>query len=195
MARETGKHADDDLLESFSLKTLAEEDAAPLEEHLLVCDMCRQRLSETDGYVSAMRTAAARQRAAGTSRRPARYAVLAAAACLLLMAGVEWQMRTRSGTPVEIALSAVRGPEQVLRLPPGRPIRMKLDLDGVAAAPEYWVEVVNAAGVRKWKGELKASSQGAELLMPDRLGAGDYFVRLYSTTGELLREYNLRIET
>src|SRR6266508_4550996 len=110
MAREIGKHVDDDLLESISLKTLAEEDAAPLEEHLLVCDMCRQRLSETDGYVSAMRTAAARQRAAGTSRRPARYAVLAAAACLLLMAGVEWQMRTRSGTPVEIALSAVRGP-------------------------------------------------------------------------------------
>jgi predicted anti-sigma-YlaC factor YlaD len=43
----TGQIAEDDL-EADALDRLAEPDAAPLEEHLLVCEDCRERLAGRD---------------------------------------------------------------------------------------------------------------------------------------------------
>jgi anti-sigma factor RsiW len=51
------KHIDDHALELYSLNRLAEPDAAPVEEHLLVCGKCRERLAGWDEYVGAMRAA------------------------------------------------------------------------------------------------------------------------------------------
>lgn len=50
-------HIDEDGLELYALGRLAEAHAAPVEEHLLVCEECRQRLAEWDTYVAAMRAA------------------------------------------------------------------------------------------------------------------------------------------
>ena len=52
-----GPHPTDDDLELYALDRLAEAAAAPVEEHLLVCAPCRERLAGWDEYVSAMRTA------------------------------------------------------------------------------------------------------------------------------------------
>lgn len=48
-----------DDLELYALDRLAEPDAAPVEEHLLVCEECRERLTECNAYVRAMRGALA----------------------------------------------------------------------------------------------------------------------------------------
>ena len=50
----TGQITEDDL-ERYALNRLPETDAAPLEEHLLVCEECRARLAEWGQYVGAMR--------------------------------------------------------------------------------------------------------------------------------------------
>jgi anti-sigma factor RsiW len=50
-------HIQDDDLELYALDRLPEPDAAPVEEHLLVCGACRERLTEWDEYVAAMRAA------------------------------------------------------------------------------------------------------------------------------------------
>lgn len=52
-------HITDDDLELYAMDRLAEPDAAPFEEHLLVCEECRARLAGWDAYVSAMRAAMA----------------------------------------------------------------------------------------------------------------------------------------
>jgi len=44
----TGDHIPDELLAEYSQGTLAEADVAKLEEHLLVCEECRLRLTEFD---------------------------------------------------------------------------------------------------------------------------------------------------
>jgi anti-sigma factor RsiW len=51
------KHIDDHVLELYSLDRLAEPYAAPVEEYLLVCGKCRERLAGWDEYVRAMRAA------------------------------------------------------------------------------------------------------------------------------------------
>jgi len=53
------KHASDDALEAYILRTLPEMEVAPFEMHVLVCPLCLVRLAETVEFVTAMRAAAA----------------------------------------------------------------------------------------------------------------------------------------
>ena len=50
-------HADEDSLERYSLGRFREDGADPLEEHLLTCQACRDRLGHLDRYHRAIRSA------------------------------------------------------------------------------------------------------------------------------------------
>jgi anti-sigma factor RsiW len=52
-----GIHICEDDLECYALGRLPEAQQAPLEEHLLVCADCRDRLDEWNDYTRAMRAA------------------------------------------------------------------------------------------------------------------------------------------
>ncbi len=55
-------HVDEEALERYAMGALGEEDEAPIEEHLLLCGGCRNRLTEIDGFLKALR-----QRPEGTT--------------------------------------------------------------------------------------------------------------------------------
>jgi len=57
MASQPANHVTDELLELYSLDRLSGADLERIEEHLLVCPECRERLKETDAFVKAMRGA------------------------------------------------------------------------------------------------------------------------------------------
>src|SRR5438552_18331838 len=59
MARELNSHLDDGDIEKYSMGGPRDSEAASLEEHLLICEHCQQRLAESDVYVADMRGAAA----------------------------------------------------------------------------------------------------------------------------------------
>ena len=48
-------HIDDETLERYAMKQLPETEAAPVEEHLLVCHHCQDRLAEIDRLLAALR--------------------------------------------------------------------------------------------------------------------------------------------
>jgi len=50
-------HISDDSLEQYTMGTLPEPDLNLVEEHLLICEECQDRLKATDAYVVAMRSA------------------------------------------------------------------------------------------------------------------------------------------
>ena len=52
-------HIGEDDLEQYAMRTLPESACATLEEHLLICWVCRDRLESTNQYVAAMKLAAA----------------------------------------------------------------------------------------------------------------------------------------
>jgi anti-sigma factor RsiW len=56
-------HATEEGLERYSMGTLSEAEAEVLEEDLLVCTACQERLTETDRYVRAVRETASKLRA------------------------------------------------------------------------------------------------------------------------------------
>jgi hypothetical protein len=44
-------HVSEDVLETYAMGMLSDEDCAPLEEHLLLCCICQRRLEQTDEYI------------------------------------------------------------------------------------------------------------------------------------------------
>jgi anti-sigma factor RsiW len=48
-------HATDEALELYALKLLNDDDAASLEEHLLICELCRSSLIEVDREIAVLR--------------------------------------------------------------------------------------------------------------------------------------------
>jgi Fe2+ or Zn2+ uptake regulation protein len=53
---------DEEVAEKYSLGQLSARKTADVEEHLLVCDSCRQVVTVCDSFVAAMRSAAAKLR-------------------------------------------------------------------------------------------------------------------------------------
>ncbi len=51
-------HMDAEEIERYSLGDLPEREAAPFDEHLLICGLCRTKVEASDAYLAAMRGAA-----------------------------------------------------------------------------------------------------------------------------------------
>lgn len=207
MPNDNASHLDDEEIESYSggKATKAQEEA--WEEHLLLCETCRDRLEFSETFANAMEAAAALQvrdprgiREPGWNLNrlfPAFPVFAALAAAALIVAAWFGLGKFRPGafpgnsTPAVVTLYSVRGSE-VVSAPAGRPITLHLDLTALPQTPKYRLEVVDAAGNSAWEEEVKVSSQFATASVPAQK-PGSYFVRLYSPAGELLREYALAI--
>jgi len=207
-------HPTDEGLEQFALGRLAEADVAPLEKHLLICSACQDKLLELDEYVEAMRIALTELEAEsqpawqGLLRKifqlpeilkPTRTAAVVALAALLVIMLPVWQA---GEDPHDLRLEAYRGAEQPLMAtaPAGQPLRLSVDLTGLAPGPVYVVEIVDSSGRSVWEAPVQGSSDVA-IAEPGRaLAAGQYWTRVYEQVasgqrrGELLREFGLRIE-
>lgn len=189
-------HLSDDDLERYSLNALPEPRLAEAEEHLLVCPECRERVEETDAYVAGMRAAAARFR-----RREARFPIwsfprpvwaMAACAAALVVAGVTMRPPGAAPEPVAVRLEAARGHMAVhAAAPAGRPLELAMDLTELPAHPGYRIEVVDERGRRVWDGTASVRGGRLAAAVPARFPRGRYYVRLYSPSSELLREYGL----
>jgi hypothetical protein len=198
MRPENERHPDDEQMESYSAGSLPEEARGPFEEHLLLCDLCQDRLTESDAYVAAIKEAARRLKPGLKAPRmwwevPRFIPVLAAAAVLAAVALLGVWARLPSGPEpaLWVTLEANRGVIQA-HAPAGRPLVLRLDPEGL---PEtrgpYGLEIVDRGGGRAWHGAAAPGRIG-EVSVPG-LAPGVYFVRVSAASGELLREYGLEV--
>jgi hypothetical protein len=191
MFRDNSLHPSDDLIERYAMGNTPEDVSGPVEEHLLTCGRCRERVEASSGYIAAMRGAASQIRAGRRARdhRP----LLALAATVLLAAGVwVWSPLVSLGrSPVyTVQLSATRGAGLWAHAPADRQLQLAPDRTGLPGAPAFQVEVVDALGSPVWHGEIRAT-QGYVTVPAPR--PGTYFVRIYGLDRTLLREYGLEI--
>ena len=192
MHPEIERHPDEDQIERYSLGEMGEAELAPLECHLLTCDSCRRRVAESDAYVSAMRQAAAAVRADGARRRRRFRGLprLAPAFALAAVAFLAVWIWSHSGhpaySPAQVVLTAMRGAPAPNGAPAGRPLALTPDLNGIPAGQAYRLEVVDPTGAPVWRGPYPGPA------VPG-LAKGRYFVRLYGSAGDLLREYGMEV--
>jgi len=194
-------HVQAEELELYCLGRLTEVRCAPLEEHLLWCEICRDRLTTTENYVAAMRQAGLQWSAQAEDRAaevtpirprggswPGRLAPFLVAAIMVVCAVVWSSHRSHLATPpFAVELTAVRGaaPGPV---PAGRRLLLELDLTGLSDGRPFAGEVVDRSGRR-----VAEFAVGAPAPL-QALAPGGYFVRIYKSSGELLREYALTVQ-
>lgn len=212
MARQEQGCLSEEALELYALGRLPEEEVAPLEEHLLVCAACQDRLAETDAYVRAMRQAARKFMMLPPSRwqllwarftrwfeNPA-VAWTAAAACVVVIALLGPRLLfgpARGGTaPITVLLEASRGAEKagISTAPAGKPLQLALDARGLPTQSCCRVEVVDSEGQRVTGAVVREEKQQVGLRLQP-LAKGRYWVRLYAAPPEdaLLREFGLEV--
>ena len=205
------EHATEETLELYSLETLPEAETEVLEEHLLVCPECQQRLTGTDVYVRHMQAAAAKLRTEGPGRRAGGFvgvfawpAPVWAAVVVICLLGLGWAVIGKKSilpvqsAPIAVALQAVRGVEDTstASVPEGRPLTLEADLTGLPAEELLEMELVDAGGHPAHRSGVKPEGRRAVLPIPSGLSEGTYWVRLYTAgpRNELLREYALRVQ-
>jgi hypothetical protein len=122
---------------------------------------------------------------------------LLAAAMLLVLAGtaVTWRMQLSETTaPVAtVRLIALRGEEYVASAPSDRPLNLVCDRTDLPADLSFRAEVVDSSGRQMWNGSVGIADQNLSIRVDRPLHAGAYWVRLYSSAGQLLREFGLNV--
>lgn len=201
---QSADHVPEEELEQYCLGSLVETRCARLEEHLLLCETCRDRLTETENYIAAMRQAGrqsgkqhAEQSAAGIvagrARRewwPGHLVPAFVITALLVVCAAVWSGRhpgIPAPLPFAVELTAVRGSAPA-QAPAGRPLLLELDLTGLSDVQPLTGQVVDGWGGRR--AEFPVAAQVRLKALPP----GGYFVRIHKTSGELLREYALTVK-
>lgn len=195
------RHPSEDLLEEYSFGRLDERAAAPLEEHLLLCERCRDSLELVEGFIQELKSAIlARGGAHRTAIRPVaslarNIAWGAALSVLVLIATLAWPSREPTA-PTTIALASFRGSQAVAmaRGPAGRSLELALDAAGIGNSVRCRVEVVTVSGEKAWDGASNPQDGKLLALVPKGLRSGSYWVRLYASGNELVREFGLRLD-
>jgi hypothetical protein len=192
-------HIEEEDLERYSKQVLDEESAALVETHLLVCQNCQQRLVEVEAYTVAMKYAAlsllAEERSAARKRWtffPRLIPTFAAVALLAVAVVTLPLVRTSNQAPVPVSLQTMRGTANLAIAPALRPLRLDLDLTGLAPAPVYNIELVAQTGEDVWNTTLKSEGAEVPVTIPAQRG-GVYFVRVALPSGQTIREYALQI--
>ncbi len=211
-------HLTEEAMETYALGRLADPDAELLEEHLLLCHDCQDRLRQVDEFVAAFRVAADRTegkqdaqtppgRRLGPSLRASLFSFFrswrplysiggAVAAAALVVAMLPREPRP-AAAPVRIELNAIRGMVPEVRLPsPGSALQLSLDLTGLPTAGRFTLELAAASGQVLWT-ETVARPEGGPLSVSPSFTpkAGIYWLRIYDDGGSrvLLREFGFRV--
>jgi anti-sigma factor RsiW len=197
-------HATDDALELYSLGRLNEPEASEVEEHLLICEQCQERLQREDCCVHALRSALDDDASRGAEPRRVlpfvnwRWPSVAILSTAAIAAMVLITFTVTTPPPAqELTLLAQRGAEVAnTRAAAGRPITLRIDTTELGAAATYRVEVVNGAGVGVWTRVVQAAALSIRVEVGDGLNPGRYWVRVYNAagTGDALREFGITVE-
>ena len=201
MGLRIGTHLEDTDLELYSMGRLPQSRLAPFEEHFLACDSCQDRLLEMETYINAVRSVSPKLRRESRprwrerfSQRPTWVAAVVFGMVMLLM-GRAWLLAPRPAVVTALFLHASRGIEglTVAKAPAGKPLTLNIDLTELSAFPAYRIDIVNATGKPVRQIMAIARERRIAQQLPKGLDAGQYYVRLYSAGGELLREFSLQI--
>lgn len=197
-------HPLEGVLEQYAMGRLNGPAVESLEEHILVCESCQDRLDFTETYIRGMKSAMeSAERKTAESRWRSRFgdwfamppvwAGVGAAAAILAIAGIFGsQYFARSGAPVALALTANRG--ETASVPAKGPLDLTLDARDLPSGPNNRVQIVNANGLAMWETQAAVIQGGSVQVRVDkRLERGQYFVRLFAAGPSTPREYALQL--
>ncbi len=203
-------HPGNEALEKYSLGHLPEAEVERVEEHLLICESCQDELLNVDAYIRDVKEVCKQfEETPATSREgffkrwltafpmPA-MAMSGAVAALALLVAIPFihQSTGTHGSPVAIELAAMRGGSAagIATAETGRPLELRIDAALISPAQNYRAEIVNPSGSPVWQG-TPATKDGRLIVKVSKpLPAGTYWVRLYGSDPDPVREFGLVVK-
>ncbi len=196
-------HPGEEILELYCLNRLEEEEAAGIEEHVLLCESCQQRIADLDGFLKAARQATRDLRSEEKYSEPSlswawirRPAWAAAGALALLTIALAPSLRTGSGELQTVELSAYRGAAEEAGggvATARQPLRLEIDLSGLASENCCTLELVDANGKVVLRTTAAPESGRAAIEASKGLAQGQYWLRVKDSGGQDLRELSLSV--
>jgi hypothetical protein len=217
-------HPTEELLEEYIFGRVCEPALTDLEEHLLVCVPCQIKLQELDDYTALMKSATGawdQDRKAfragsipglGISKKftipkiPGPGVLLAAGLMAVLVsafsvrAHIPWHWQPVAPA-TSVKLMAMRGGDAkggqadgLAQAPSGQPLDLAIDGANLPPAPGYRLEVVNQSGHEIWSGAAMVTGTKLSAHIAAGPRSGVYWVRLYSSSGDFLREFGMRLQ-
>jgi methionine-rich copper-binding protein CopC len=198
-------HLSEEAIEKYILGRMAEPEVDALEQHLLLCEFCRDQVQKSEAFVQAFRSVAPHVQSVPPSIWDRIRAVVAlhpgpvwtVASALAAIMLVFTLIPTGSRSVQHVDLSTARGTDA--SAPHARAkttIDLQIDLSELPAASLYTIELVDANGtvIANYTSEAKSSKLTIPVTKP--LAPGQYWVRIYgnSLKTELLREYGLKVD-
>lgn len=205
-------------IEEFLFNRLSGVTREVIEEHLLVCQKCLDRVEAEEDYVNQMKLAAreveretleraysgaapsqgwAGRLAAWFGMKRPRTWMLAVASLLVAGAVSLFQFRGYSNGVEEVSLELYRSGALITEAKAKRPLRLTIPVEDLAPG-EYRMELVNATGKVEASGSVRASEGKIRWDLKKKLDAGNYWVRVQEVRaggeGELVREFGLRLK-
>jgi hypothetical protein len=195
-------HESDDRLELYALGRLPDSDLIGIEEHLIGCDSCRERLDETANVAFAMRDELLSNPLPFHAGRGAwfewlkpsawakpQFAFAGALAMAILAIVFAWQGNSNLAPVASLQLTAMRGSD-IQTVQAAREIDITLS----DAAGAQSVEVVDGTGGRVWSGAPETVGGEVQARVVKALSPGQYFARVYDSPGHLMHEYMFRVK-
>lgn len=197
-------------IEDFLFQRLSGVSREAVEEHLLICEKCRQQVEEEEKVAEAMRGAAERleldsihapetveekPRGARSRFSPPKWAVAASLAAVLVGGAVAVKMFQPQGA-AEVVLRAERSAAPAAGDLPlaGQPVLLAADLRGLPPLPSFRWTVVDLTGAVVADGVVEREQETARIHLARGLSAGRYWVRIQDPeSGILLREFGLEV--
>jgi hypothetical protein len=189
-------HQTDERLELFALGRLPEPWVAEVEEHLLVCAACQERVDDLEAYALAMQQAISTEPAESSrwfswfQQSWPKMPVLAWAgglATILLAVTLYLQFTPHLAPLASLQLTAMRGAMPSVQQSRETDITLADAPSGAALR----AEIVDAAGSTVWRGSVEPSIH--KIALTRRLAPGNYFVRLFDDGSKLLHEYGFQV--
>jgi hypothetical protein len=191
-------HASEDDLELYAMGRLETGRVAEFEEHLYVCDSCRDKLETAERFIMAMQ-GALETRVERQSHMAAlltwwketftvpRLATAGAVCAIALL--VMAPLQDTPLTEVPLATYRSENPRPAVA-PADSAFTLKPDLTGLPG-DSFLLEVADANGRAIAESLVERGSATRKTV---RLSGGQYWVRVYSTERALLREYALTVK-
>jgi hypothetical protein len=201
-------HQTDERLELYALGRLPEPWVAEVEEHLLVCTACRERVDDLEAYALAMRQAISPEPAKSPhwlqqswfeqswfeqswfQRSWLKMPVLAwsgGLAVILFAVTLYLQFVPHLAPLASLQLTAMRG-----AMPAVGPSReTDITLADAPSGTALRTEIVDATGSTIWSGILEPRTH--KVALTRQLAPGNYFVRLFDDDSKLLHEYGFQV--
>ncbi len=206
----TESHTPDDLLERYAMRSLCEQDADELEDHLMFCRPCQLQLESIESFLLAARQASrqirkeepqagsvrsklARFQLIGIFEFPRQLAFPAAGLAMALCAMIVF-MPSADQPYQQVSLEAMRGADSGIA-PANKPLELVLSLAGLTSSATYRVEIVSAGGASISVTSAVPKSDLLTVRSTSKLPPGQYWVRVYNPDStDPLREFSLRTQ-